>query len=249
MYPQCEKILEQSLAIRTNVLPEVKKIIDNVDVDFDGVVKYNTNIIEWLKPVIDLSDYHVYPRNGITEGLDWWYNRENRGVYMDKGDYQWITNKGNMYDDAVKYQSLPSSIDGNWREVNGKILDLAYVGSTKVNKIEHDAEIVFYSLSKGFGVRNIRTGWIFTREPDPKLEALTHSAKYYNYFAHAVAETIISNFDIDYVYNQLQSKQQSICSEYGFTPSDSVWIATTTDVRYEKFMRDKVARLCLAPCF
>ena len=96
MYPQCEKILEQSLAIRTNVLPEVKKIIDNVDVDFDGVVKYNTNIIEWLKPVIDLSDYHVYPRNGITEGLDWWYNRENRGVYMDKGDYQWITNKRNM---------------------------------------------------------------------------------------------------------------------------------------------------------
>lgn len=249
MYPQCEKILEQSLAIRTNVLPEVKKTINNIEADFDGVVKYNTNIIEWLKPVIDLSDYHVYPRNGITEGLDWWYNKESRGVYMDKGDYQWISNKGHMYEDAVKYQSLPSSIDGNWRAVNGQILDLAYVGSTKVHKIEHDSEIVLFSLSKGFGVRNVRTGWIFTREPDHKLEALTHSAKYYNYFAHAVAETIISNFDIDYVYNQLNPKQKEVCNEYGFEASDSVWIATTTDVRYEKFMRDKVARLCLAPCF
>jgi len=249
MYPLCEKILEQSLAIRTNVLPEVKTLIDTVRADYDSVVKYKTNIIEWLKPVIDLSDYHVYPRNGITEGLDWWYNQESRGVYMDKGDYQWITNKGHMYDDAVKYQSLPSSIDGNWKAVSGKILDLAYVGSTKVHKIEHDSEIVFFSLSKGFGVRNIRTGWIFTRKPDQKLEALTHSAKYYNYFAHTVAETIISNFDIDYVYNELSPKQQQVCSEYGFTPSDSVWLALTTDERYSKFIRDKVARLCLAPCF
>ena len=41
MYPQCEKILEQSLAIRTNVLPEVKKTINNIQADFDGVVKYH----------------------------------------------------------------------------------------------------------------------------------------------------------------------------------------------------------------
>ena len=81
MYPLSEKILEQSLAIRTNVLPEVKTLIDTVRADYDSVVKYKTNIIEWLKPVIDLSDYHVYPRNGITEGLDWWYNQESRGVY------------------------------------------------------------------------------------------------------------------------------------------------------------------------
>ena len=251
MYPQCEKILEQSLAIRTNVLPEVKKTIDNIQADFDGVVKYNTNIIEWLKPMVDLTGYHVYPRNGITEGLDWWYNREPRGVNMRKGDYQWINSKDG--EGKIAYISLPSAIDGNI-DIGPKLcpiaLDLAYVGSTQIKPIELDTvEYAFYSLSKSFGVRNIRTGWIFTKEPDPRLEALTFSAKYYNYYAHEVAETIISNFDIDYIYNQLHSKQQSVCDEYGFTPSDSVWLATTTDARYEKFMRDKVARLCLAPCF
>ena len=242
-----QAILKQSSAVRTPVLPEVLDHIRHIPVDYDGVVKYNTNICEWLKPVIDLSNYYVYPRNGITEGLDWWYNQESRGVHMDTGDYQWINPRGNMYDESVKYQSIPSSIDGNWRPTTGKILDLAYVGSTRIQKIEHDADIVFYSLSKSFGVRNIRTGWIFTRQPDKKLEALTHSAKYYNYYAHSVAEEIISKCDIDYVHNRVYSEQQRVCEMLDITPSDSVWLATSTHQDWSKFRRqDDIARICLA---
>lgn len=254
MYPLSEKILEQSLAIRTTVLPEVRSVIDQVSADWDGVVKYNTSIVNWLKPIIDLTDWHVYPRNGITEGLDWWYDKEQRSVYMDSGDYQWITPKGNMYEDGVQYLSTPSAIDGNWRlqsPVSPHVLDLAYVGSTSVQRLDVSAncERVFYSFSKPFGVRNVRTGWMFTRTPDQRLEALTHSAKYYNYYANAVSEAIISNFDIDYVHRTLKSSQKKVCDSYGFEPSDSVWLALTTDQRYSKFIRDKVARLCLAPCF
>lgn len=242
-----QAILEQSSAVRTPVLPEVLDHIRHIPVDYDGVVKYNTNICEWLKPVIDLSNYYVYPRNGITEGLDWWYNQESRGVHMDTGDYQWVSPRGNMYDESVKYQSIPSSIDGNWRPTTGKILDLAYVGSTRIQKIEHDADIIFYSLSKSFGVRNIRTGWIFTRQPDKKLEALTHSAKYYNYYAHNVAEEIISKCDIDYVHNRVYSEQQRVCELLDITPSDSVWLATSTHQDWSKFRRqDDIARICLA---
>ena len=242
-----ENILNLSTAIRTPVLPEVYNTIKDIPIDYDGVVKYDTNIIEWLKPVIDLTGYHVYPRNGITEGLDWWYNQESRAVFMDEGDYQWITNKGNMYDEAVKYQSIPSSIDGNWKPTSGDILDLAYVGSTQINKIEHDAEIIMYSLSKSFGVRTIRTGWIFTKQPDNRLEALTYSAKYYNYYAHSVAEKIISKYDIDYVHNRLHSEQQRVCKELDVTPSDSVWLATSTHDEWSKFRRQgDLARICLA---
>lgn len=242
-----EAILNLSTAIRTPVLPEVKDTIKDIPVDYDGVVKYNTNICEWLKPVIDLSDYHVYPRNGITEGLDWWYNQEHRGVYMDTGDYQWISDRGDLYQEAVKYQSIPSSIDGNWKPTTGTILDLAYVGSTKIKQIQHSAEVVFYSLSKSFGVRNIRTGWIFTRMPDARLEALTHSAKYYNYYAHSVAETIISNYDIDYIHNRLHSQQVDVCEQLNITASDSVWLATSTHEDYSKFRRNEnTARICLA---
>ena len=242
-----EAILNLSTAIRTPILPEVYNTIKDISVDYDSVVKYNTDIIKWLKPVIDLSNYYVYPRNGITEGLDWWYNQESRSVYMDTGDYQWIKPKGNIYDESVKYQSIPSSIDGNWRQTTGKILDLAYVGSTSIKQIDHDADIVFYSLSKSFGVRTVRTGWIFTKHEDKRLDALTYSAKYYNYFAHSVAEKIISNYDIDYVHKRLYKEQNRVCEHLDIQPSDSVWLATSTHDDYSKFRRQgNLARICLA---
>ena len=79
------------------------------------------------------------------------------------------------------------------------------------------------------------------------LEPLTENAKYYNYYAHDVAEAVISNFDIDYVHNQLYNKQKNICEQLDFIPSDSVWIATTENKEYAKFMRDgQTARICLA---
>ena len=243
-----KKLEEQSLAIRTPVLPEVKATIESIKPDFDSVKKYKTNIIKWLKPVIDLTGYNVYPRNGITEGLDWWYNREKRGVNMREGDYQWISPKKG--EGKIAYISLPSAKDGNI-DIGPKkcpiALDLAYVGSHgKGQKIDLEPDVAFYSLSKSFGIRNIRTGWIFTKEPDPKLEALTFSAKYYNYYAHEIAEKIIDTYSIDYIYNRLVSKQFKICNLLNLTPSDSIWLATTTDTRFDKFKRGDTNRICLA---
>lgn len=250
----CNEILEQSTAVRPPMLDEVYQKIKDIPADFDSVTKYKTNIVSWLKPMIDLSDFSVYPMNGITEGLNWWYYKDTRSVYMEPGEYQWLQPRGNHYDDSIKYLSVPSAIDGNFIDIPKHVataVDLAYVGSTRIEKIELPAntEVVFYSLSKPFGVRNIRTGWIFTRKPDPRQEALIGSTKYYNYFANAVAEKIISEFDIDYIWNKLATKQSEICNKYNFTPSDSVWLATTRDSAYNKFSRNGVNRLCLAPCY
>ena len=247
-----EKILSQSLAVRTNVLLDVRKVVDTVRPDYDSVTPYKTNVIEWLKPIIDLTGFSVYPTNGITEGLNWWMAHERRAVYMDLGDYQWVQETGNRYEDSIKYVSIPSAIDGNFREIPNHVpiaLDLAYVGSTQVQKINlpNNVEHVFFSLSKSFGIRNIRTGWYFTRTPNLRLEALTHNAKYYNYYAHDVGESIISNFEVDFIHNQLYNKQKTICNRLDLTPSDSVWLATTQDNDYIKFMRgNKDARICLA---
>ena len=127
-------------------------------------------------------------------------------------------------------------------------LDLAYVGSTKITpmQLHEGVSTAFYSLSKSFGVRNIRTGWYFTRTPDSRLEALIGSAKYYNYYAHDVAETIISNFDIDFIHNLLHGYQTDVCNKLNLTPSDSVWLATTTDPLYDKFKRGDINRVCIA---
>ena len=59
----------------------------------------------------------------------------------------------------------------------------------------------------------------------------------------------MKNFDIDYVYKSLSKKQLEVCNEYGFIPSDSVWLATTDNPVYDKFKRGDSARLCLAPCY
>lgn len=250
-----EKILQNSTAVRTLVHPNVRLSLSDIKADIDSVTPYKTNIVEWLKPIIDLSDFYVYPTNGITEGLNWWMANEPRAIYMDEGDYQWIKPKGNMYEDAIKYMSVPSAIDGNFKIIPRDIpiaLDLAYVGSTPIQKIyiDKNVEFVFYSLSKPFGVRNVRTGWLFSRKQDFRLEALIYNAKYYNYFANQVAETIIKNFDIDFVHKRYYNKQVNICKELDVKPSDSVWIATSTDIKYEKFRRQKdLARLCLAGAY
>ena len=245
-------LLNQSQAIRTTVLPEVRAVVDTVKPDYDSVKKYKTNIIDWLTPIIDLSDFYVYPTNGITEGLDWWWGRSEYKIWSALGEYQWVDYKNSGMAPHYVYQSIPSAIDGNYCAVDSHVkvaLDLAYVGSTSIQKIELHSGVdkVFFSLSKPFGIRNIRTGWYFSRTPDKKREALTDSAKYYNYYAHEVAEAVISNFDIDFVHKSLYNKQKSICEQLDFKPSDSVWLATTTDKDYAKFMRDgKTARICLA---
>jgi hypothetical protein len=225
-----QTILNQSKAVRTFVLPEVLETATSIAPDYDSITIYDTQIIKWLSPIVDLSGYHVYPVNGITEGLNWWMAKESRGIYMDDGDYQWIKETGS----EIKYTSCPSAIDGNYC-LSGDIVDLAYVGSAPIKRIEHNADILFYSLSKPFGLRNIRTGWMFTKKPDMRLEALIHSAKYYNYFAHAIAEAVINKFDIDYIYQEVNQYQKIICKKHDLIPSDSVWLGTTIHPLYDKF--------------
>ena len=187
---------------------------------------YTTKIKEWLKPVIDLEDFYVYPMNGITGCLDYWASRERKGIFQNKGDYEWIMQTGN----DMQYISVPSSIDGNFVEVPQDVpvaLDIAYVGTTAIKKIQvtPNVEKVFYSLSKPFGIQNARTGWYFTRRPDSRLHKLTYEAEYYNYYV---------------------DKQIAICEEHNLTPSDSVWLATSKDEKYKDFVRaNNTARLCL----
>lgn len=247
-----ELLLKQSLAVRTNVLPEVRKVVDSIKPDYDSVRHYKTDIIQWLKPIVDLTGFSVYPTNGITEGLDWWWGRSPYKICNAPGEYQWVDHKDTGMAPHYVYQSIPSAKDGNYCAVSSHIkvaLDLAYIGSTDIQKIElhNGVEKVFFSLSKPFGIRNVRTGWYFSRTPDKKREVLIENAKYYNYFAHEVGEAIISNFDIDFVYKSLYNKQKTICDKMNFTPSDSVWLATTEHNDYAKFRRNSnVARICLS---
>jgi len=223
----------------------------SIEIDFDISFKsYSTNIIEWLKPIIDLKGWYVYPTNGITEGLNFWMSIEKRNIHVENGDYEWVENTGT---NGIYYITCPSSKDGNFREIPTDVpvaLDIAYVGSTPVQKIPvtDNIEYVFYSLSKPFGLNTVRTGWMFTRRPNVKMHKLTR-AKYYNHIAHSIAESTISKFSIDYIYNKYCDEQKRVCKEHNLIPSDCVWIGTSTNEEYKRYWRDDKARICLSELY
>lgn len=235
--------------VRPLILPEIANLAANCDTDLHMSRPFETKIVEWLSPVVDLSDFYVYPVNGITDALDYWQWQETRTITVDTGDYEWVVpRKGLAY--PIKYMSVPSSIDGNWRRIPTSVpvaLDLAYVGTTAPHHLEipDNVEFVFYSLSKTFALSGFRTGWLFTRKRDPRLHRLVYRAEYYNTVAQRLAEEVISRYDINYVYNLMADEQRSICKRFNLAPSDCVWLATSSDPQYEEFSRAGVARLCL----
>lgn len=240
--------------IDTFILPEVQADLNNVTPVLNGRQEYTTNIKEWLSPIVDLTDFYVYPVNGITEAINWWTKGETRDIIMEPGDYEWVTCSRNPNpDNTVKYISCPNSVDGNYTDIPTDVpvvVDLAYAGCVPVKPITlpDNVEKVFYSLSKPFGVSNIRTGWYFTKRPDAKLHALHIAGMYYNYCALQYAEHIINKYSIEYVHAQLKDIQYSVCSEYDLTPSDCIWLATSTHNQYKDYRRNTqtdVARLCI----
>lgn len=245
-----EKILKQSLAIRSFPINEVAKVVDNFKLENHTDVKvFSSKITEYLKPYCDLSGFeYLYPLNGITEGLNYWVSGESRTIQVRQGDYVWV---GGQPVGDVYYWTNPASFDGNFYNIptdKPVVLDLAYILSTDVRKIEipDNVEKVFFSFSKCFGLRNYRIGYYWSRTPDRWLEPLIVNAKYYNYHSMALGERLIETIPIDLVYNTLKPYQLEICNEFNLTPSDVIWLANSNDPVYNKFKRNYTNRLCIA---
>jgi hypothetical protein len=245
-----QRLIEQSHAIRSFPIRPIVDIIDNHKlVVHDEVKTLKSNITEYLKPYVDLSDFeYLYPVNGITEALNYWMWGETRTIQIRPGDYVWV---GGKSIGDVAYITCPASYDGNFCEIPKDmpvVLDLAYILSTPTKKLEigSNVEKVFFSMSKCFGLRNYRIGYYWSRTPDRWLEPLHQSAKYYNYFSMSLGEKLIENIPIDLVYNTLKPFQEEVCNELDLTPSDTVWLATSEDPVYNKFFRNYTNRLCIA---
>lgn len=247
---QKERILKQSLAIRTFPIIQVEMVLDRFKYnDYTEVKPFSSDITEWLKPVIDLSDFpYLYPANGITEGLNYWYMQEKRKIIRHKDDYVWLPKSDTG---EVMYLSNPSSIDGNITDIPQDIpvvLDIAHIGScsnrVKIN-VPDNVEKVFFSMSKCFGLRNYRIGYYWSKTPDEQLERLIGSAKYYNYHSMALGEAIINKVGPTHVNTYLKKYQDKLCDELDLVPSDSVWLATTTNSDYDKFKKGEINRIAL----
>ncbi|MDB4681307.1 hypothetical protein OAE88_00205 [bacterium] len=243
-----EKILKQSLAIRTFPISQVEIICDNFKYnDYTEIKPFQSIITEWLKPIIDLSDFkYLYPANGVTEGINYWYMQEDRKIIRHKDDYVWLPESETG---EVLYLSNPSSIDGNIKDIPKNIpivLDIAHLGSCSNDvriTVPENVEKVFFSLSKCFGLRNYRIGYYWSKTPDKQLERLIGSAKYYNYHSMKLGEEIIGKVGPTDVNTCLKKYQDKICKELDLTPSDSVWLSTTTNSDYDKFKKGNINRI------
>ena len=245
-----QKLMEQSLAIRSFPNKEVQDVVNNFKLENHAEVKiFNSKITEYLKPYCDLSEFeYLYPLNGITEGLNYWMWGEWRTIQIRKGDYVWVTGEPGG---DVHYWTSPASFDGNYCDIptdKPVVLDVAYLLSTEIRqfKIPDNVEKVFFSFSKCFGLRNYRIGYYWSRKPDRWLEPLNVNAKYYNYHSMGLGEKLIESIPIDLVYNTLRPLQLEICTELNLTPSDVIWLATSDDPCYNKFKRSYTNRLCVA---
>jgi len=262
--------LGKEKAVYSLLLPEVKAILENDNVsnfyvhtaDKDRLDKFRqdtvTNFREWVKDIVDLGEFtHAYPINGVTGAIEQWLLSNPGNVQQLPGEYGWLQIQRPWVNDNrpvnTAYVSNPFSATGcfHQRYVDIKLptlLDCAFVGSTMKHRIELSSSIsaVAFSFSKGFSVNLFRTGFLFSKEPIPAFEVWL-GYNYYNYLSMHVARTIIDNFPVDYIYNKFRATQLEICEENNLIPSDCVFLATSTDSKYNHYKRgDGTNRLCLS---
>lgn len=169
------------------------------------------------------------------------------------------------------YLSQPSSIDGCfWENFDDFIkyletknpsvklrLDLCYVGSTIVEKfVNCDYEIVdmvFFSLSKIFGVYYHRIGGVFSKEAIPGLFG---NVWFKNVFSLKFGTDLMNRFkpsELPKKYAHLQSQAVEEANRYlsgSFISSDVFLLAYNINPQNKEveFTRDGgIARLCLTP--
>ena len=263
-------MLKNSRWVQSPVWPEVENLLKEIKISDTYYLRGNNkasgdlkSVIElhkdWVKSIIDLSEFpHAYVTSGATEAINHWRMTDKRPWQYFKGDYQWpqiISRNGseNKYLNSkeVLYVSNPACSTGNFISLknidNPVILDCAYITATAIKKITvpKNTEQVMFSFSKGFGLIGQRCGLVYTKEPHPTLEPL-NNVECFNYSSSKIMEAMMNNFTVDEMYNKYKDTQKEICDKYDLTPSDTYFVATSTDPFYKKLRRNEnTARLCI----
>ena len=263
-------MLKNSRWVQSPVWPEVEKLLKKIKISDTYYLRGNNkasgelkSVIElhreWVKSIIDLSEFpHAYVTSGATEAINHWRMTDKRPWQYFKGDYQWpqiISKNGNenkyLNSKEVLYVSNPACSTGNFVSLkninNPVILDCAYITATAIKKITvpKNTEQVMFSFSKGFGLIGQRCGLVYTKEPHPTLEPL-NSVECFNYASSKIMEAMMDNFTVDEMYNKYKGIQKEVCDKYDLIPSDTYFVATSTDPFYKKLRRNEnTARLCI----
>jgi len=257
-------------AVYSVLLPEVKELLSQNLSDFyvhsaeksqldqmrwDAIGEFRS----WIRDIVDLREFEfAYPTYGVTTAIDQWLIDNPNKVQTFAGEYGWVGEQRESTFDkqqvaTTAYVSNPFSATGNFHTNHETLelptfLDCAFVGTTKKKKLEITSNIktIAFSFSKSFSVNLFRTGFVFSKNKIPALHTLM-SYNYYSLSSVAVSRLLMKNFSVDYIYNKFRPTQLEICKENDLTPSDCVFLATSTDPKYDHYKRnDGTNRLCLS---
>jgi hypothetical protein len=257
-------------AVYSVLLPEVKELLTKSisefyihvgDRDYLNQTRWDAvgEFKYWIKDIVDLSEFKcAYPTNGVTGAIDQWLIDNTTKVQTLIGEYGWVSEqRESTFDDTQiatsAYISNPFSATGNFHNNHKQLqlptlLDCAFIGTTAKYRIELSSNIeqIAFSFGKGFGVNSFRTGFVFSKNKITALETLMNF-NYYNLMSVSVGRILMKNFPVDYVYNKFRPTQLEICEQNNLTPSDCVFLATSTDSKYDHYKRrDGTNRICLS---
>ncbi len=207
---------------------------------------------------------HVF--NGDYEG----YEALARGYNLEvvKHDREDFSSLKDIKDHEPFYISQPSSINGcywdkfpdfiTYLETNSikvKVrADLCYVGACTVEKpvdLSSDlVDMVFFSLSKTFGVYYHRIGGVFSKEEIPGLNG---NVWFKNLFSLEFGSALLQIYPIGYLprkYKHLQDKAQAKLLSEGIqtSPSDVLFLLHSSAESNPEYSRNSLwSRLCISP--
>lgn len=160
------------------------------------------------------------------------------------------------------FLSQPSSIDGNyWSEFDSfasildksslsLMLDLCYIGCTtnlpKIDLTRHSSiKVIFFSLSKVFGVYYHRIGGVISSYEMPSLYG---NQWFKNLFSLQLGINLMKNFKLGELPNKYKYLQEKICLKHNLNPCDVILLGQkdSQDVNHPLYRHKKI-RGCLSP--
>lgn len=223
---------------------------------------------DWMAKVVpNISQMsYVYYIHGITDGLNLLSNLETFSTI--DGEYPWLNlisdntisfkNINLIPPENTFYLSQPFAGDGNFNHdikvshFNKLAIDAAYIGTTSESHtltLPKNTQYLLFSLSKPFGLASVRAGLLFSKERINALEQI-HNAGYFPYYNLMVMNSILRRFDPFFIHNRLKGLQREVCDHLKLQASDSVFLGTSEDERYNHWRRlDQIARLSLSSYF
>jgi len=245
---------------------EIAQYHSNLSFDQSDVEAFRDLYVRWIMSgqnttVLGLERFDMALTDGVTGAFaDFTHAYPDKELVVFKGEYPYhrdtgatvITNIEQLKHGQRLILSVPFAASGNspkqYREILERcnelqiplFLDMAYFGAAKLGLINVDhtcIKFVAFSLSKTFATGKCRIGICFYRNINVGPMQLLNQYRYVNHVSINMHYQILENFTPDYLFNKYRKRQLKIANDLNINASDTVFLCTTHDKKYNGFSR------------